>query len=319
MRIGFYMRWPKGSLGRAGNVLGDELYAEAMCRTLRAAPEMEHADLYAPNHPPDRALDVMVYLNDTPVERAWARRHVYYVQNAYADGSEHALRRFQAAGADGFAFISRKLLAMHREDGGDGLFLPFGVETSVFRPCPPSEEYAFDVAYVGGDIKGEVRTTRFLLPAARFSLGLYGNWALPRYNLWLRFFRTPPYRRALARVARGKIPQEAVPTLYSSARVILNVTAQDCVDWDVITLRTFEVLACRGFLVTDRVDAAVEALPGGVVFTEGGDDLVEKIAYYLERPDERRAIAEAGFRYTMAHATIERRMVELLEFLRALA
>jgi spore maturation protein CgeB len=319
MRIGFYMQWAKGSLGRAGNVIGDELYAEAMCRTLRGMPGVEHAELYAPGHRPDRDLDMMVYLNDTPVERGWARRHAYYVQNAYAGGSEHALRRFQAAGADGFAFISRKLLEIHRATGGDGIFLPFGVETSVFRPCPPSREYDFDVAYVGGDIKGEARTSRYLLPAARFRLGLYGNWALPRYNLWLRWFKTPAYRRRLAGIARGKLPQEAVPTLYSSARVNLNVTAQDCVDWDVITLRTFEVLACKGFLVTDRVAAAAEALQGGVVFTEGGDDLVEKVAYYLARPEERRAVAEAGFRYTIAHATIERRMLELLRYLKAIA
>lgn len=318
MRIGFYMQWPKGSLEGRGNVIGDELYAEAMCRALRRMAGVEAADLYAPNHLPATPLDVMVYVNDTPVVPAWARRHVRYVQNAYPEGSDVALRRLRAAGADGYAFISRKLLSMHVDAGGEGIFLPFGVDASVFTPQPPSDAYACEVAYIGNDIKGAERTTRYLLPALSFNLALYGNWALARFNPFIRF-RTPPYRRKLARCSRGKIPQEAVPTLYSTALVNLNVTAQDCVDWDVITLRTFEVLACKGFLITDRVAAAAEVLDGGVVFTEGGDDLVDKISHYLAHPEERRAIAEAGYRYTIAHATIERRMAELHAYLEAIA
>jgi spore maturation protein CgeB len=321
MRIGYYMMWPKGSLHSGGNVIGDELHGEAMCRALRKLEGVESADLYAPNVPPPPGLDVMVYLNESPIERSWARRHVAYMQNAYPDGSEAALRRMQAARPDGFAFISRRLLEMHLADGGHGIFLPFGVDTSVFYPREPSAELAHEVAYVGSDIKGEERTTRYLLPALRHGLGLYGNWKLPRFKLrfWRRWTRTRSYQRRLAAVERGKIPQEDVPVLYSSAKVNLNFTAQDCVDWDVITLRTFEVLACKGFLISDRVEAAVHELPGCLVLTEGGDALSEQIAYYLARPEERRAIAEKGYRWATANATIESRMKTLLGYLRSLA
>jgi spore maturation protein CgeB len=320
VKVGFYMKWPKGSLERRGNVIGDELYAESMCRALRTLDGVEGAELYAPNAPPPPGLDVLVYLNDTPPERGWARRHVLYVQNAYGDGSDAIVARLRAARYDGYAFISNKLLGLHRAAGHEGIFLPFGVETSVFRPMPPSPDLAWDVAYVGNDIKGKDRTERYLMPAVEHRLGLYGNWALKRHGLkvWRRWTRHHAYQRRLEGLSQGKIPQERVPVLYSSAKVNLNVTIQDCVDWDVITLRTFEVLACRGFLVTDRVEVAERELAGCVVFTDGGDDLRDKLRHYLAHEEERRAIAEAGHRWVLANATVESRVATLHAYLRSL-
>jgi spore maturation protein CgeB len=321
VRIGFHMKWPKGSLERRGNVIGDELYAESMCRVLRGLPGVTSAELYAPNHLPPGDLDVLIYLNDSLPERAWARRHVLYVQNAYGEGSDRALARFREARYDGYAFISNKLLAIHRAEGFEGIYLPFGVETSFFNPRTPSADLAWDVAYVGNDIKGKERTVRYLMPAVEHRLGLYGNWALKRHGLkvWRRWTRHHAYQRRLASLSQGKIPQEAMPVLYSSAKVNLNVTAQDCVDWDVVTLRTYEVLACRGFLITDRVPIAEQTMAGCLVFTDGADDLRDKLAHYLRHDDERRAIAEAGHRWVLANATVESRVATLHAYLRSLA
>ena len=116
-------------------------------------------------------------------------------------------------------------------------------------------------------------------------------------------------------MSRGKIPQEKVPILYSSTKINLNCTAQDCVDWDVITLRAFEVLACRGFLITDKVPIAEKAMQGCIVFTDGGDDLKEKIEYYLSNEKEREKIADRGYEYVLKNATIDSRMNELFNYL----
>ena len=120
MRIGFYMKWPRGSLGWAGNVIGDELYAESLASALRRRPGVTSAELYAPNRlPPAGGLDVLVHLNDEPPRRDWARRHVLYLQNTYGGGSDRALARFQGWGFDGYAFISNRLLEIHRASGRD--------------------------------------------------------------------------------------------------------------------------------------------------------------------------------------------------------
>lgn len=89
LKIGFYMKWEKYSLtSRNTNVAGDELYAEAMCRTLKKFPTVAAAELYAPNHLPTEKLDVMIYLNDTPPISNWADKHVLYLQNSYEDSKK---------------------------------------------------------------------------------------------------------------------------------------------------------------------------------------------------------------------------------------
>ena len=75
MKIGFYMGWNKNN--SKGDVIGDELLAEALCRELRKDESVESAELYAPNFPVRCSLDVMIYLEDNvPPTRQWARKHV---------------------------------------------------------------------------------------------------------------------------------------------------------------------------------------------------------------------------------------------------
>jgi spore maturation protein CgeB len=314
VRIGLHVRWAKGSLTSGGNVVGDELYGESLCRALRALPGVEHAHLYAPNDPVREPLDVLVYLNETAPMTGRARKHVLYMQNVYDEGSDVALKRMQRLRYDGWAFISAPLLEVHRRAGYHGIYLPFGIDRSLFRPVPARPELAFETAYVGNDIKGEQRTTRFVLPAAEFRFGLFGQWK----RRWFAFWRIQkPYQKRLAALTRGKIRQEDVPALYASSAVNVNCSLKDCVDWDIVTLRTLEVLACRGFLITDHVPAAERDYGGGLVFTEGGADMVEKIRHYLAHPDERARIAAAGHDMVAAQTT-EARAAALHAYLKEL-
>lgn len=316
MRIGLYIKWKQGSLTSKTNVLGDELFGNSMCKSLLKNDNVESCELYDTTNLPVNRLDVMIYLNDTPPNKNWAKKHILYLQNGYGDGSELILKELQKFNYDGYAFVSNTLLKKHKEDGFDGIFLPFGVDTEEFYPRLSTLLYDFDVAYIGNDIKGLHRSNKYLLPAAQFNFGLFGNWSIPHnIALWRKLKKYPPYRKAFARISQGKIPQAKVPILYSSAKINLNCTIQDCVDWDVITLRTYEVLACKGFLISDKVPSAERTLTGGVVFTDGYTDLTYKIKYYLEHPDEREKIAETGYNYVIKNATIEARMDELLKYI----
>ncbi len=129
----------------------------------------------------------------------------------------------------------------------------------------------------------------------------------------------PEYKYVMSKLSMGKIPQEDVPVLYSSAKINLNCTAQDCVDWDVITLRTYEVLACQGFLITDRTPVAEQTMDDCMVFTDGGQDLAEKIDFYLSHEQEKNLIARKGYEYVIRHATIQQRMKELVDYLNVIA
>jgi len=90
---------------------------------------------------------------------------------------------------------------------GTRIWLPFGVDTDLFYPRPPGLQYAYEVAYVGNDIKGERRTLLYICPALKFNFGLYGNWHLS-WSSWLKFWQVRPYQRRLALIAKGKIPKK---------------------------------------------------------------------------------------------------------------
>ncbi|MFH2069161.1 MAG: glycosyltransferase [Candidatus Omnitrophota bacterium] len=311
MKIGFYICWNKGSLEGSGNVLGDELFAESMCRFLGRIKTVKNCKVYAPNDLPSGKLDLMVYLNDTPPNPGWAGKHLLYIQNARPEGADKFLREFHKLGYDGYAFVSSRLLEIHKKTGRDGIYLPFGVDTEFFYPRQQDRSYVFEVAYVGNDIKGEQRTLRYLYPAVDFNFGLYGTWnSFRRFQFW----KNRPYQAKFFRISKGKIPQNDVPVLYSSAKINLNCTAQDCVDWDVITLRTLEVLACGGFLITDKVPMAEKELSDCVVFTEGGADLTEKIKYYLANAVERKRVSGNGYEYVLKRASLKVRMDALYRY-----
>lgn len=316
-KIGFYLGWNIGSLGsREGNVLGDELYSESLARALRNLDPGIQVDVYAPNRVPEHMLDVMIYMNDSQPEPAWSEKRVLYLQNAYGEGSDRKLTALRMNGYDGYAFISNRLLEIHKAGGFSGIFLPFGVDVETFRPHSVDPALRFEVAYVGNDIKGTARSEAFLQPAADYFFGLFGNWKIARSRLRIwRNWALPRYRLQFEKLGRGKIPQEQVPVLYSSAKINLNCTAQDCVDWDVITLRTLEVLACNGFLISDRVPSAERLLGEFVVFTDGHDDLRLKIDHYLHDKAARRSRAEAGGQFVRENFSIHATAQKLLDYL----
>lgn len=320
MNIGFMIQWPKGSLGKKyGNVIGDELLGESLSLAIKNIYPECKADLYAPNFLPKDKLDVMIYLNViTPVE-SYANSHVIYLQNGgLSEDAENLLNKLWKNNYDGYIFFSRKLLEIHQSLGGHGIFLPFGVDLNCFKPKELDLQYEHEVAYIGNDIKGEYVTMTYLYPALNFDFGLYGNWELPKARFWKNFGMLAPYKKAFQKISKGKIPQNDVPTLYSSAKINLNCTLKDCVDWDVITLRTYEVLACRGFLISDIVPVAKELMNDCMIFTNGNDELKEQIAYYLSNSKERNRIANNGYEYVIKNASIEARAKELVDYIKVI-
>jgi spore maturation protein CgeB len=77
--------------------------------------------------------------------------------------------------------------------------------------------------------------------------------------------------------------------------------------------RTFEVPGSGGFLLTDSVPYLDDFFVPGEeigVFTDT-DDLVEQVAYWLAHPDERAAVAEAGYRRARAEHTYDHRFAAI--------
>ena len=317
MNIGFYIKWDKHSINSNGNVIGDELYAESLCKSINKQFKSIRAELYAPNYLPDNKLDVIIYMNDSPPNEKFSKYHYLYLQNGYEDNIDQIISRILALEYDGYIFFSEMMKKVFDEKAynlKNSLFLPFGVDLDFFYPREKDNRFNFECAFIGNDIKGSESTMRYLFPAAEFNFGLFGNWKVERhkYKIWKNLKKLPPYKKVFESISRGKIPQESVPVLYSSAQINLNNTIKSCIDWDVITLRTYEVLACKGFLISDSVPIAEKTLKDCLVFTEGGKDLTGKIKYYLAHSKKRQEIAQNGYDYVLKNCSIDARVGKLI-------
>jgi spore maturation protein CgeB len=79
--------------------------------------------------------------------------------------------------------------------------------------------------------------------------------------------------------------------------------------------RNFEVPGCGGFLLTGPAENLEDYSRDGeeVVVFRSQQELIEKARYYLEHEKERAAIAEAGYRRTLAEHTYVSRFAEIFE------
>ena len=77
--------------------------------------------------------------------------------------------------------------------------------------------------------------------------------------------------------------------------------------------RTFEVPGCGGFELTERVPHLERYfdLEREIAVYDDTDDLVEQARFWLDHPEERSAVAEAGYRRVMAEHTYDHRFEEI--------
>ena len=118
----------------------------------------------------------------------------------------------------------------------------------------------------------------------------------------------------------GVVSAGEIPEIFRTSRISLNFSGagQGTAgpgDRRQIKARTFEVPGAGGFLLTEAAPGLDRyfSISREIATFETLSQLVEKVRYYLDRPDERDAIARAGHARTMAEHTYERRISEILE------
>ena len=152
-----------------------------------------------------------------------------------------------------------------------GQWLPFGVDTSVFRPRPVATQH--DAAFLGSMYQKRVEyIARIKYPLTR-----------------IQSVSSNDVRKSF----------ELLSEAYGSTKIFVNLPAYS----RLLVTKVTEVMASGTFLMTPRLDhpsAERNMLPfqSGrhlVYFDpEAPEELADLIRYYLENPLERQAIADAG-------------------------
>lgn len=109
---------------------------------------------------------------------------------------------------------------------------------------------------------------------------------------------------------------DEAPYIFNSTPINLNITLRSI--HSGIPLRAFDILGAGGFLLTNYQADFDDCYVSGedYVFFESPDDMMAKIDYYLSHEDERKQIAENGFRRTAESHTYINRVCKIVEIVK---
>ncbi len=189
-------------------------------------------------------------------------------------------------------------------------YLPLAASMNIHKKTEPVGDelklYGSDVSFVGA---GYYNRRKFFEGLLDFDFKIWGNeWDLS----------SPPGR--CIQKSGERIDTEDIVKIFSAAKININLhssTYHEGVNpyGDFVNPRTFEIAACEGFQLVDYRSEMPEVFRVGeeIVCFEDLSDLRYKIRYYLNNPDERKAIAGKAMERVRKDHTYELRMEEMLD------
>ena len=189
-------------------------------------------------------------------------------------------------------------------------YLPLAADPDFHKPVEltPEEkaEYASALSFVGA---GYYNRTQFFLQLLNEDFKIWGSDWNPM----------SPLGTVLQRKGERISPEDCVK-IFNAAAVNINLHSSSYhngvnPNGDFVNPRTFEIAACGGFQAVDPRSELGELFEVGreIITFSDVDELRRKKNYYLEHPEERNEIAQAGRRRALAEHTYRHRMQEMLE------
>ena len=213
---------------------------------------------------------------------------------------------------DIFAVIQKDLFLPELEAMGvaNSLYLPLAALPSFHRPLElnPEEkkEYAAVLSFLGAGYPN--RRKAFLRLKDQ---GL---------KIWGTEWEDAPALAPLVQRGGARISPEDAVRIFNATAINLNLHSSIHTDHlvshgDFVNPRTFEVAACRAFQLVDERTLMPELFREDELATFSSmDELLSKIEYFKNAPQERTAYAERAHARVLAEHTYAARMKTLLDF-----
>jgi spore maturation protein CgeB len=185
-------------------------------------------------------------------------------------------------------------------------YVRFGYKPEVHFPeaavtAEERERFACDVMFIGGcDAHRTAYFEALIRAVPEVKLRLYGMY-------WERV-------RALRQYARGFAVGRDYRLAVGGAKIAANLVRH--ANRDDHVMRTFEIPACGGFMLTERSATHDELFSdnAGAVLFDSPDDFAAKVRSYLGRDEDRAVIAAAGYRrITQGRNSYRDRLAEIVE------
>ncbi len=188
------------------------------------------------------------------------------------------------------------------------LQIQYAFDPAIHRPVPISEadkmRYGANLTFVG---RMEEQRAFWLNEIAKQNadLKVWGtNWQKLPSNMELRNYCT----------FQG-VYTEDMAKVFGASDVALGFLTH--LSNEQHTARTFEIPACRGFLLTERTEEQKALFIEGeeADFFSTTEELLEKVAFYRAKPELRESIRQKGYeKVLLLDATYTRRVKEILAF-----
>jgi spore maturation protein CgeB len=274
------------------NVQGDELVARSWAKYLQRDSRVSSVDINGLKNTYEVSISFSPLIN-SPMTGF----KILYLQNVFPKpawpGTVEVYHQVKTR-YDAFIFPSDGL--MNR--CGEGLVCQFAVDPELFYPQMPNNNFAHNLCFVGNNIRDIATSNKYLFCAKDKGLVIYGNPAG-----WNSEF------------CKGKISLFDEAILYSSAKICLNAHLSEHLDYGSYNFRIFNILACKGFIISDRSQLLETEFNNCMEFTDGNNDLLSKIDYYLSNSEETIKYREHGYNHVLSKHTFKHRMSDLLNWL----
>lgn len=190
-----------------------------------------------------------------------------------------------ASNFDLFLTNAPSCLASYQEAGANASVLPLATNEQFFHPVPACAGCSCEVLVIGRANRDRIEPVQRLLE--EFQVHLYGEG-------WEQHGMS----------SRGAIYGEDMLRALNSARISI-VFSRTPAGHRIAKVAVFDFVAAGALLATERF-AELETYfeyEKEIIGFACTDELVEKVRYYLERPDQAASIREAGRRRVLAEHT----------------
>ncbi len=215
---------------------------------------------------------------------------------------------------DVFAVIQKEpfLSELTRAGQPHALYLPMAALPEFHAPLSlsPAEQrkYGADISFLGAGYPN--RRVAFRLLAHR------------NFKIWGTEWEDEPLLARNLQNGGARIAPEECVKIYNATRINLNLhSSVQCRDLvpggDFVNPRTFELASIGAFQLVDRRTLMPELFAEDALATFSDvPDLLEKIDYFMDRPEERAAYAARARTRAVEEHTYQHRMRTLVDFVR---
>jgi len=183
-----------------------------------------------------------------------------------------------------------------------------------------NEKFQSDIVFIGSYLHGRREfMKKYILPLRKkynfklYCQDLYFYQRISNLIMKAGQYFNIPYIRSFK---KNDVTFEEEQQILRSACICLNIHEDFAKKFGMdFNDRTFKIPLFGGFEITDNVAAIKKYLIDGkeIIIANDGEDMLEKIDYYLKNPEKRIPIIEAGRKKVLAEHTYHNRVKQIID------